>query len=985
MKKTQLIDLLTTIRGTLVSFVAITMFVALGVGLFLGIDWVGKSMYGTANLQFEKSNAHHYEITFPLGLTEDDLAQLAALDGVDEVEAGYLSYQQTHRSGTNLVLRVGQLPESIDSFVEVEGTLPQTSGELAMEAHCAEKYDITIGSTIRLIPDSEEESDGMTYLNSSRFTVTALVKSPAFLATNSGTYGVSTIGSGSIGLLAWITEADFDASAYGDGKPYVLVNSNALHGLDSFGDEYKDRSAETESRITELGETLAAVHTEPLISEAQAALDKGQADLDDATKLLDEKRAELDEAKEAYEEAEKAYKAAEDALDDVRTERDSLKADLKAGRITKMEYDLTLDLRGAAITLLLKSYGIEIPYTVNHSTYDRFVDDSPSLLKQLRSKPVDLGGRTVTLDTAPAAIKEAEDQISAAEEEIARGEEMLKDGRKQFDTLMSYSKWLVMPRSYNGAVLTMVGLAGITQNLRWSMASLFLIVGLLVCYSAVTRIVHEQYVRIGTKKAMGFREGEVYALFLDYSSACVIIGLVLGIVIAIYVVEGILISSMSSRFVISSNSYMNLPDALLIGAIELALILGATWLAVNDVLKLQAVDLLAGERPPTAKERFFEQWAIWKRMSLLVQTTVNNCINDTRRVTSTLIGVAGCTALIVCAVMLSDNVMRSFTRQYEAISHFDTIVTAQPGSDVVTQGVAVLEKAGMRATPVYAQSFTLEQPTGGRDTAMLVVPLDGEAFEEFLNLIPTADGSGGTEGAWVSEAYHGHFDAKIGDDITIITSSGRRYELPIAGFFEYHLLQNEIVLPKDSYESLFGIELEPNRLFVDTADQDSRAAADLLREMDGYIGTRNDRKSSRSAFDEFASVANIVVVVYLALAVIMAACVLLNLDFMFVTEKKRELTVLMINGYSLKDAKGYIWHDSVVLTALGILFGLVLGTAVGGLTIRSIEQPNTLFLHGISWFAVGIGIVGSAVLAAAALLIALRRIDGFDLTDINRF
>ncbi len=84
-------------------------------------------------------------------------------------------------------------------------------------------------------------------------------------------------------------------------------------------------------------------------------------------------------------------------------------------------------------------------------------------------------------------------------------------------------------------------------------------------------------------------------------------------------------------------------------------------------------------------------------------------------------------------------------------------------------------------------------------------------------------------------------------------------------------------------------------------------------------------------------------------------------------------------------AKGYIWHDSVVLDALGIILGVILGNVVGGFTIRSIEQAYMSFIHGISWFATGVGAVGAAVLAAASLLIALGRVKKFNLTDIDRF
>ena len=128
-----------------------------------------------------------------------------------------------------------------------------------------------------------------------------------------------------------------------------------------------------------------------------------------------------------------------------------------------------------------------------------------------------------------------------------------------------------------------------------------------------------------------------------------------------------------------------------------------------------------------------------------------------------------------------------------------------------------------------------------------------------------------------------------------------------------------------------------------------------------------------------------VVLIYLVLAVLMAIVVLLNLNVMFIEEKKRELIVLMINGYSTKDARHYISYDSIVLTILGIIVGLILGCIMGSITVASIEPSTGVFVKDADLWAILIGIAGSAVLAIIMGKIALRRIKKFKLTDINRF
>lgn len=911
MKRTQLTDLLTTIKGTIVSFFAITMFVALGAGLFLGIHWVAGAMHTMANTQFEKGNGHDVEITFPYGLTDEDIEEVEAIDPDDlTVEASWMSFQEVRKGSRKYTLRVGTLPQEIDTFVEVEGTLPQEVDEIALDSTSAWRLGCGVGDTIKLVADGQD-GKGMRYLQSQAFTVTALVKSPVYFSSNTKTYGMSTAGSGSIDALGWVVPDAFNQVSFLGGKPYVLVKSARLAGMDSFGDQYVTEVASLEEKINELGDVLSEKRID------------GLHELSDT--LNSDGASELEIEAQTYMDIEERY---------------------EAGAIDDAAYNKELDDLGAQVSVSLAKLGIDAG-PLDHN---------------------DVEAMAVFLAPYMGAISDG-------------AIEQLREG---LASLVDYS-WIVLSRSYNGSVVLLEGYADVTANLRWSMASLFLVVGLLVCYSAVSRIVHEQVSRIGTKKALGFRKGEINNLFLLYSALCVVLGMIAGVIVAIVIVEKILLHEMSMLFVFEVPSYVNAFDILLIGALELVLILCATWLAVSGVLNRQAVDLLAGEKPPSAKARFYESWGVWKKMGLLAQTTINNCVNDKRRVVGTLIGVAGCTALIACAVTLNDNVMRSFDRQYNAITHYDAVSSVADSSKAATQGVEELEDAGMDVAEVLQRSLTLRQPDGSLSVATITVPMDNKSFEKVMNVIPVGDYDEDSDGVWVSEGYHEHLKANVGDVVTLVDATGNTCELPIAGFFEWHMLSHQIIVPKQLYEQSFGITAKTNKLLVNTKGSGAKTVAETLKGMNGYGGTNDDKAGNQGAFTEFSKVARIVVLVYLALAAVMAACVLLNLDFMFVNEKKREITVLMINGYSLKEAKGYIWHDSVVLTALGIVLGLILGGVVGSLTVRSIEQANMSFLHGASPMASVVAVIGTVVFAAAALMVALRRIDRFDLTDINRF
>lgn len=160
--------------------------------------------------------------------------------------------------------------------------------------------------------------------------------------------------------------------------------------------------------------------------------------------------------------------------------------------------------------------------------------------------------------------------------------------------------------------------------------------------------------------------------------------------------------------------------------------------------------------------------------------------------------------------------------------------------------------------------------------------------------------------------------------------------------------------------------------------------AKSLEGVKGYSSIADDKTNQYRNFETFSTVPNAVVLIYMILAILMAIVVLLNLNAMFIEEKKRELIVLMINGFSVKDAQHYVSNDSIVLTAVGIILGIILGCIMGSITVGSIEPSTASFVKAIDAKAVIAGIIGSSVLAFVMGKISLRRIPKMSLTDINK-
>ena len=905
MRRTQVIDLVTTIKSTRVSFFSIFLFVTLGLGVFLGIHWLAGSLHAMANQALSAGHAHDIEIIYPYGLTEEDLKQLGSLEGVDEVEAGYLTYEQTDLGDDILTLKFHTIPDAIDTFVTTEGELPSRVSEVALERTWAEQRGLRIGDTLDLVEHATgEDPSGLVRRT---FEVTALVVSPSYLGTDSATYGASTLGDGGVDGVCWVTKDAFDPEQFHNAKPYVTLRSHDLSDLSSFDESYRERAQQLDDRVSELGTSLAAKRYDDLHAEATDALDEGQKAFDDAERALEQARAELEESQASYDEA---CASAEQMPEPQRT----------------------------------------------------------ILLQQLE-------GQAEELD-------DAQKQIDDGEAELEKKRVKLEDARAKVNALTE-SVWTILQRRYNAGLSLLESYAGVTGRLRWSMASLFFLVGLFVCYSAVSRIVYEQTVQIGTKKALGFKGREVTRMYMAYSTAAVAIGVLLAIPVSLFAVELVILRTLNTYFVCPASLHFVLGDLILLALLELILILLSTRLATHSVLARHAVELLAGAEPPVIKKRFFEDWSVWRRMGLLAKVTVNNCINDSRRVLATVIGVAGCTALVVTAVTLNNCVLNSLTYQYGDLYHYDTVVYIDPGDDVSDAMGLALEDAGVPSTPVLRSSHTLRLPDGAISTARVTVPQDVDSYGNDFHTLRITEGNFDEHGVIVSQAYAEHMGARVGDTIELTDTEGEAHQFDIAGFFEHHLQGFEIIMSPILYEEAFDEAMVPNCLFVRSENAGIAQVQEAVQGVGGYRACVNERGRQEQIFENFSNLTTIVVLVYLALAFVMAFVVLLNLNVMFISEKRRELIVLMVCGFTSREAKGYIWHDSVVLTVLGILCGVALGVVTGGMSVVSVETNDIVCMRGVSWLAVGMGVLTSAILSALVLIYALRAIPRFKLSDIN--
>lgn len=587
------------------------------------------------------------------------------------------------------------------------------------------------------------------------------------------------------------------------------------------------------------------------------------------------------------------------------------------------------------------------------------------------------------LDAYDAKAAAYEAKIAAAKAKYKAGAAKLAKAKDNLKFIKNYD-WTIITRENNGGQMVIQRFCDLTDNLRYSMATLFIIIGLLVSYSSISRIVKDQIVSIGTKKALGLRRREITLSYLAYSGVAVAIGSLLGLLLGTFGIEQILAKSIGPRFITGIySSYFSPLQALGLVAIEMVMVLTTTYLACKNILDRQAVELLKGEKPPKGRERFFEKWMIWKKLPLFSKTVVNNCLNDRRRVIGTIIGIAGCTSLVVTALTVNNNIGKSMDYQYRDVYSYDTIVRYQTSSADPADIRSRLDGAGVESTKAYQSPYRIIKPDGSQTAVTITVPFE-DNYSDFVHLNGESSEAEYKDGIWISKAYASHFDTELGDKVRVMDSEGQIKKFTVQGIFDHYMFNNQIVMSRKVFRKVFEQPAEANVFIVDSGKLTADDIKDALKGAEGIRMVKDDYNASKDLFDEFANIAGAIVIVYLVLSVLMAIIVLYDLYSVFIDEKKKELIILMINGFSIKDARAYIYRDTVFLSVLGIICGVIFGCIMGNITVFTLEPDMGFFIKTIDLKACLIGACVSGALAAILCSIAMRKISRFKLADINK-
>lgn len=538
----------------------------------------------------------------------------------------------------------------------------------------------------------------------------------------------------------------------------------------------------------------------------------------------------------------------------------------------------------------------------------------------------------------------------------------------------------------SGHIIASENVIRVLNNLKWSLATLFLLIGFLVCYCTITRLVYSQSVLIGSMKSYGFTEGEIYKRFFLYTGFAYLIGSVFGIILSIFV-EFIMGNTDKSIFLCERIQYVySWQNILILLLVEFVGLMSATYLSVCAVIKREPIELLQDVKEDESKQLFFERCCWWEKQSFINKMVVKNIFNDSRRVISTIIGIVSCTALLVVSIYFSKNILDSKKQVFSDEIHFDQILLYDPESEKAGNDIEeVLKSEGLDYVKVAYDYGKISGLDSSNISLDIIITDNSEDLKKLVTIKPKiwADGASPDSGLWTNYSYKNYYgdDADLSVDVTTIDGKERKLEL--SGYFDLHSAASIMFITEDEYIAQFETEPEYNCFLIRNFDINQSDLNRKVNRIDGFISLQSYKEHIDNLFSTFIIIVLSISGVYTLMAIIMSFLTVYSILFQFLMDRKKEIIVMLLNGYDEAVARKYISTDVIIQTGISIILGGIVGEIIGYISVCSFDTPSMYFMRGFKLLPILGGAIATVVLIYAVTKSILSNIAKFSLEDIT--
>ncbi|SHK11308.1 putative ABC transport system permease protein [Anaerocolumna jejuensis DSM 15929] len=636
--------------------------------------------------------------------------------------------------------------------------------------------------------------------------------------------------------------------------------------------------------------------------------------------------------------------AAKKKLSSEEAEYSAKTAELKRARVQ-------LQSAESKLTAAKQSYQTGLlEYNKQKSEADTKLADGRKGLRDARSKIED-GEKKIA-----GSQQEYDDKKAEADGKLSDGKQEIEDASKKLSDL-GEPKWYVLDRDMNESFVTYNDDAGRMHDLATVFPVIFFLVAALVCLTTMTRMVDEDRTLIGTFKALGYSNGKIAGRYLKYAASASIVGSIAGVLLGFWLLPTIIWNAYNIVFALPQLTPAFYTGIAFISIFATVFIITlSTGIAAKKILVESSAELMRPKAPKSGKRVLLEYVKpIWNNLSFTKKVTVRNLGLNKKRLVMTLIGIIGCTALVVTAFGAKNAVRTLLDKQFDGIFHYNVTVgfNEKAPSDELFSLLA--DKTYFeQSTIVLRKSAEAGLSDDDRNTSnvYIIAAKDAESFTNFVTLTnPESknDIAFHQDSAIVTEKLSMNLNVGIGDTIKVKYLDDNKYHsVTITGITNNYAF-NYVYLGSRAYEKVFGEAPDYNQFFAVAKDSHSKD------EIKDYLTTASDTGIISFTDDlmgnirtSINSVNNIIWILIIA-AGLLAFVVLYNLTNINIGERQRELATLKVLGFYDKETYSYIFRETVVLSIIGCLLGLFGGIFLYRAVISTVEPDMILLTRELTW------------------------------------
>ena len=684
--------------------------------------------------------------------------------------------------------------------------------------------------------------------------------------------------------------------------------------------------------------------------ELQSNLELVNKSLDEVNKNYEETLKKLEDTN-LDEETKKLLEQAKNMLEQKKTELETNKVSLESG-IAQIDNQVSLGKQELSnAEALINKAKNEIPKQEEKLTKEK---------NSVYSK----------IENAKAEIAKAKQELSEGQEELEKNkqefnkkiedaERKLIDAKEQVNKIEN-PEWYILDREQNTGYSSFKQDTESVANLSLMFPIVFFAIAALVSLTSMTRMVEEQRQEIGTLKALGYNKFQIALKYIIYSSIASIVGAVIGMIIGFRLLPSIVWEMYSIMY--------QMPDIIIefnesyatIGLVLIYLcIVGATIYSVLKEVAEEPATLLRPKAPKIGKRVLLERITpIWKRLNFSQKVTIRNIFRYKKRFLMTIIGIFGCTSLILAGFGLKDSISKILPNQYEKIFNYDMQVVLKSSLEE-NQIQTCINKLHQdeRIQKIVETNMTSGIAKNGENEndVQIIIPKNSETINDVINLIDKNSKEKvdlSNEGVLITDKLAQLLNIKEGDSIILEDADKVQKEFKVSKIVENYVT-HFIYIPIDLYEKTYEKTYTTNVLLLKnnnlTEEVEQQLSKDMLEQKE--ISTISLNSTIMKSLDDTMNSLNYVVVILIVSAGLLAFVVLYNLSNVNISERIRELATIKVLGFYDGEVYKYVTRETILLTIIGIALGLIGGYLLNFYIIDTCEIETLRFTKTIDFIS----------------------------------